>query len=178
VSEAAVAVRDEGNGNKYLLAYVVSDEKRGSHEYRRFLAQKLPKYMVPTIVVTLSRMPTSSNGKRDYSVLPIPENTEIDRMDDFAPPCSVVEKVLAELWSDALHVSPIGIHDNFFSLGGNSLQATRLITRIQEKFQSGVPLLALFFQDPTIAGLANALLSAGTGELYGLSEQSSTPEAN
>jgi acyl carrier protein len=86
-------------------------------------------------------------------MLPIPEVAELER-DDFAPPRSDLEQCLVNLWTNALRVQPIGIHDNFFSLGGDSLQATRLITQIQQEYPSDMPLLALFFQEPTIASLA------------------------
>jgi acyl carrier protein len=65
-----------------------------------------------------------------------------------------VEEYLVELWTEALRVQPIGIHDNFFALGGDSLQATKIISRVQEKYQTDTPLLALFFQQPTVAALA------------------------
>lgn len=172
VSDAAVVFQEGSNGVKQLFGYVVPIESSNSHQYRRFLAQRLPDYMVPSAILTLNEIPTSTNGKKNYSALPVPEMIEIERGDDFAPPCCDLESVLVKMWSDTLHTQPIGIHDNFFALGGDSLQATRLITRIEDKFQSAVPLLALFFQDPTIAALAKVLSTTASLEAPSFPEDS------
>jgi amino acid adenylation domain-containing protein len=151
----AAAVLHTGSGAvPRLIGYVVATGKQPAHVYREFLANKLPEYMVPAMVVEIPKMPISPNGKRNYRALPLPEMVVLERGPDFDPPRSDVEQYLVELWTQMLNVNPIGIHDNFFSLGGDSLLATRLITRIQKDYPTGVPLLALFFQQPTIAALA------------------------
>jgi acyl carrier protein len=78
------------------------------------------------------------------------------------PPKSAVEKHLAALWADILRVQPIGIHDNFFSLGGDSLQATKIIARVQESYPADAALLAPFLREPTIAALARLIDGAHT----------------
>jgi amino acid adenylation domain-containing protein len=154
VKDAAVMVRNTPNGSKQLMGYVVAIEQRASNYYRQSLIRKIPEYMVPAIVVSVPSIPTSANGKRDYAALPIPEFVAVATGSDYAPPTSPIEDYLARLWTDALRVQPIGIHDNFFALGGDSLQATRIVTRIQESYPTDIPLLTLFFQQPTIAELA------------------------
>jgi fengycin family lipopeptide synthetase D/gramicidin S synthase 2/tyrocidine synthetase-2 len=109
--------------------------------------------MVPATVASLTSIPVNVHGKKDYAALPIPDMTELDR-NDYIPPHSPLEQYLINLWTTELRVQPIGINDNFFSLGGDSLQATKLITRIQEEHPSNMPLLALFFENPTIGSLA------------------------
>ena len=160
VKEAVVVARNTGDGTRRLVGYVVSAEERTSSYYRQALARILPDYMVPATVVSLASIPVNVHGKKDYASLPIPDVTELDR-NDYIPPHSPLEQYLVNLWTAELRVQPIGINDNFFSLGGDSLQATKLITRIQEKYPSNMPLLALFFENPTIASLAR-FISAPT----------------
>ena len=118
--------------------------------------------MLPAVVVSLAGIPVNAHGKRDYTALPVPDIAELER-GDFTPPQSPLEQYLVNLWTNALRVQPIGIHDNFFSLGGDSLQATKLITQIQQEYPSDMPLLALFFQEPTIASLCADLLKRDKG---------------
>lgn len=153
VQDAAVVAMQIGNGSKQLVGYVVAAEERASNHYRQTLAGTLPDYMLPIVVVTIASMPVNAHGKKDYNALPSPEIAELER-DDFTPPQSPLEQYLVNLWTTTLRVQPIGIHDNFFSLGGDSLQATKLITQIQQEYPSDMPLLALFFQEPTIASIA------------------------
>lgn len=161
VTDTAVVVRSAPNGSRQLIGFVVAAEPLASNHYRQSVAKNLPEHMVPAIVVTVPSIPTSANGKRNHSALPIPEVVAMEETGDYAPPRSAVEDYLARLWSETLRVQPIGIHDNFFSLGGDSLQATRLVTQIQETYPTDVPLLALFFQQPTIAELARLIGPAG-----------------
>ncbi|HEY5029304.1 MAG TPA: non-ribosomal peptide synthetase, partial [Candidatus Angelobacter sp.] len=154
VLDAAVVLNTGSGEVPRLIGYVVTADKRSANEYREYLAKKLPEYMVPALVVQIPEMPISANGKRNYRALPPPEMIVQERGPDFNPLRSDVEQYLAVLWTHMLNVNPIGVHDNFFSLGGDSLLATRLITRIQKDYPTGVPLLALFFQRPTIAALA------------------------
>ena len=153
VQDAAVLPMNLPTGSKQLVGYVASTENKASNHYRQLLAQTLPDYMLPAVVVSIASIPVNAHGKKDYSSLPVPEVTELER-DDFAPPRSALEQYLVDLWTNILRVQPIGIHDNFFSLGGDSLQATRVVTQLQQEYSSDMPLLALFFQEPTIASLA------------------------
>ena len=154
VLDAAVVLQKSAAGDRRLIGYVVANEELSSNAYRDFLVRRLPEYMVPAAVVRIPRMPISANGKRNYALLPTAEISLLDRGSDYVPPQSNLEKYLVSLWSRTLNVEPVGIHDNFFSLGGDSLQATRLITQVQQDYPTGLPLLALFFQEPTIAALS------------------------
>lgn len=153
VQDAAVAARNLGSENKQLVGYVVAAEERASNCYRQLLTEALPDYMLPGVIVTVPAIPVNAHGKRDCAALPVPDIAELE-CGDFMPPQSPLEQYLVDLWTKALRVQPIGIRDNFFSLGGDSLQATRLVTQIQQEYPSDMPLLALFFQEPTIASLA------------------------
>jgi len=152
----AVAVVAPETGQ--LVAYIVEREPMAStQEYRRAVAQRLPEYMTPSIVMPLPRIPLTVNGKRDYNALPAAKMQDTGPREDFLAPRNEIEESLAELWKQALRVEPVGVRDNFFELGGDSLQATRLLGRIQEQFTTDEPLLASFFQEPTIEAIANAI---------------------
>jgi amino acid adenylation domain-containing protein len=160
VRESAVVLRTDTAGIKRLIGYVVTEEQHGSDHYRQFLAQRLPEYMVPALVLRIPEIPMNANGKRDYAALPLPEIGEREQERDYAPPRSDIEKYLVDLWSAMLRTSPIGIADSFFALGGDSLQATRMVAQVQADFATSIPLLALFFQEPTIAALSRMLAHA------------------
>jgi amino acid adenylation domain-containing protein len=153
VQDAAAVAMDIGSGSKQLVAYVVAAEERAFNHYRQMLAETLPDYMLPVAVVAIASMPVNAHGKKDYKALRPPEVSELER-NDLTLPQSPLEQYLVNLWTTTLRVQPIGIHDNFFALGGDSLQATKLITQIQQEYPSDMPLLALFFQEPTIASIA------------------------
>ncbi len=132
-----------------------------SAELRAFLKQKLPDYMVPAAFVTLDELPRTPNGKIDRKALPAPDETpeSIDRA--YTAPRSPVEAVLAGMWSDALELAQVGIDDNFFDLGGHSLNATRIVSRIRQAFQIELTVRHLF-ATPTIASLAAYMTATET----------------
>jgi amino acid adenylation domain-containing protein/FkbM family methyltransferase len=132
-------------------------------EIREFLAKRLPEYMVPSAYVLLESLPLTANGKIDTKTLPEPDAVRPDLHDRYVPPRTPTEKSLARIWSDLLRVDDIGIHDNFFDLGGHSLLATQVISRLRDAFKIELPLRSLF-EAPTVAGLAERILSASAGK--------------
>ena len=128
-------------------------------QLRRFLKDRLPEHMVPASFVILDELPLLPNGKIDRRALPAPEAARPDLPHAFVAPRTHVEQLLAATWSDLLGVPHVGIHDNFFDLGGHSLLTTQLISRVRELFQIELPLRHVF-QQPTIAELAAAIEQA------------------
>ncbi len=122
-------------------------------QLRTFLKERLPEHMVPASFVILDELPLLPNGKLDRRALPAPEAVRPDLPQDFVAPSTSVEQSLAGVWSDLLGLPQIGIHDNFFDLGGHSLLTTQLISRVRELFKVDLPLRQVF-QQPTIAALA------------------------
>jgi amino acid adenylation domain-containing protein len=153
VHEAVVAARDDGPGGKRLVGYVIPRDGQTADEeaLRAHLAARLPRYMVPTAIVSLPAFPLSSNGKVDRKQLPAPAASEAGTPRQ--APRTGTETELAELWSTLLGVENVGADDGFFELGGNSVVATRLIGRVRARYGIELPLRALF-DDPTLAGLA------------------------
>jgi len=158
VQDAAVVATTFAGGATQLVGYINAFDEKPSSHYRQLLARILPDYMIPSVFVNVAEIPVTAHGKRNYAALPPVDPGELNR-DDFTPHRSVLEEHLVNMWISVLRVQRVGVHDNFFSLGGDSLQATKLVAQVQQEYPSDTPLLALFFQDPTIASLARFIES-------------------
>ena len=163
VSECLVMARQDREGDKSLVAYVVmeqGEEGVTARELGRYLRERLPDYMVPRSMVLLERMPLTSNGKVDRRALPPPDNNWLDLDSQYVAPRNSIEEVIAGIWKQVLQRERVGIHDNFFELGGHSLLATRVMHRVQETLQVELSLRA-FFEEPTVARLAEDIKETG-----------------
>ena len=127
-------------------------------QLRAFLKEKLPEYMIPSHFTILDTLPLTAHGKVDRQALPSPDETRPDLEQSFVAPSTPVETALAEIWAQVLNINRVGIHDNFFDLGGHSLSATQVISRVRSTLNIDLPLQNLF-QEPTIAGLAFRITS-------------------
>ncbi len=125
-------------------------------QFRSFLQDKLPSYMVPAAFVLMDALPLTPNGKVNRRALPAIGSERPELKDAFIAPRTPLEKELSNLWSMILGIMDIGINDNFFELGGDSLQTTQLISRTEESYKVVIPLID-FFPMPTIAGLARLI---------------------
>jgi amino acid adenylation domain-containing protein len=152
VREAVVAARGAA-ADLRLVAYVaVADPPPSVHDLQGFLRDRLPAYMVPADFVVLESLPLTPAGKVDRRALPAPEAAAtLER--EFAPPETPTEEVLAALWEQVLGRRRVGVHDDFFALGGHSLLMPQVVSRVEDTFQVSLPLRA-FFESPTIAGMA------------------------
>jgi amino acid adenylation domain-containing protein len=157
VKAAVVTAAGGSRENKRLIAYVVPDPAilKEVGQLREFLQAKLPNHMVPAQFVSLDKLPLSYNGKVNRRLLPGPDHIETRRSEHVAPR-TPVEKALAAIFSQALGVDAIGIDDDFFALGGDSLDCTKAIYQIRKSFQVEVP-IRRFFETPRIAELAIAV---------------------
>ncbi|HYG62485.1 MAG TPA: amino acid adenylation domain-containing protein, partial [Thermoanaerobaculia bacterium] len=155
VREAVVVGRDDSQGSKRLVAYVVLDSAdAGEAELRELLRERLPSYMVPAVFVALGELPLNPNGKVDRRALPEPPSqagTALERRS--VPPRDELESRLARIWEEVLGTAPIGVTDGFFDLGGHSLLAVRLTAWIARELGQTLPLAALF-QAPTVEQMA------------------------
>lgn len=151
VQASAVTVEADHAGAKRLLAYVVlaPGAKVNPTGLRQMLAQQLPDYMVPAVLVRVEALPLTANGKVDLSVLPAPSAANALTDDKFVAPRTTVEQRLAGILRPLLHVDRVSVKDNFFLLGGHSLLGTQLITRISESFGVELSLFSLF-DHPTL----------------------------
>ena len=154
VKEAAVVVRGEQAGEKQLVGYVVSDaEWEGEVELKARLRARLPEYMVPSVVVQLAEMPVNRRGKIDRQALPEPDGARPELQTEFIAPRTPVEHMLAEIWSQVLGIEKIGVKDNFFALGGQSILAAQVIGQVHAAINIELPVYDLF-ENPTIMDLA------------------------
>ena len=126
---------------------------QGEFGLREFLRSFLPEYMVPAIFVRLDKLPLSAHGKVDRHALPVPDAANTLRDEAFTSPRTALETEVGEIITDLLNTSELGVHDNFFLLGGSSFLGIQVIARVREKFGVQVPVRALF-EGPTIAELA------------------------
>lgn len=157
VSQAVVIAREDIPGDKVLVGYVVTADGRriDAGELRRHLQRTLPDYMVPQYFVTLERFPLTPNGKIDRARLPAPER-RAESAERYVEPRNPTEQRLARIWAEVLGLERLGVHDDFFDLGGHSLKAVRMLSAVAEAFKVELPLQTLF-QASTIAGLAEKL---------------------
>jgi amino acid adenylation domain-containing protein len=153
VREAVVIAREDEPGEKRLVAYVVVREELPISELQAFLRHKLPDYMAPAAFVTLETMPLTANGKLDRRALPTPASVRLDLEADYEAPGTEIERTIAGVWQELLHVEAVGLGNNFFDLGANSLMVARAHAKMQQAFGKDIPIVALL-QYPTIRSLA------------------------
>ena len=154
VRETVVVAREDIPGHKYLAAYIVFNQKEAltSSTLRDFIKKKLPSYMVPGAFVMLNALPLTPNGKVDHQALPTPDTACQELETNFVAPRTRQEELLARIWCEVLHLQQVSIHDNFFSLGGDSILSILIIAKAK---QAGLQLAPKhIFQHQTIAELA------------------------
>lgn len=159
VQKAVVIVKENVSGDKYLVAYIVPniETQNFTSLLGKFLKEKLPEYMIPKSFVMLDSLPLTVNGKVDRYVLTAlntPTSHSIDKA--FIAPRTPTESTLAKIWAEVLNIERVGIYDNFFDLGGDSLLTVHLMKQIYKHFERELPLSSLFL-NPTIDSLATAL---------------------
>lgn len=155
VREAVVLPRPNASGETHLVAYFTSSasESPGVSQLRAFLKTNLPDYMIPSAFEIQDVMPLTPNGKVDRGSLPEPKHTRPQLENQWVGPRTPTEEHLVQIWEEILNIRPVGIHDNFFDLGGHSLAAARVVSRVIRRLQLELPLKALF-DSPTVADMA------------------------
>ncbi|WP_345027369.1 thioesterase domain-containing protein, partial [Flavivirga jejuensis] len=162
IKSCCVLAREDVDGNKRLVGYVVVEgdfDKKGIQERLR---EKLPDYMVPQIWIALSEMPITSNGKIDKKGLPEPDSTQLSAQ-EYVGPRNERETQLVSIWQELLGIEKIGVHDDFFELGGHSILAIKLISRVNVVLNT-VLNISVLFEYSTISSLLENIASANFSE--------------
>ena len=172
VRAVVVAAREVREGEQRLVAYVVGNQQQlpTASEWRTFLIQRLPEYMIPSLFVRLEELPLLPNGKVNRAALPVPDASRPELRREFVAPENPTQARLVELYMNVLALEQVGIHDDFFELGGDSILATRLASRVRRVFEVEMPLRELFWQ-PTVFELAAVIERLVIEQLEELSEE-------
>jgi amino acid adenylation domain-containing protein len=166
VREVVVMARTEDGGETRLVAYVVapSDEAPTAQDLRQFLKASLPEPMIPSAFVLLDALPLTGHGKVDRKALPAPEAARGEVGETYLAPRTGAEETLAAIWSELLGVERVGVRDDFFLLGGHSLTAARILSRVRDALGVDLSLLVVF-ETPTVEGMAAAAAAAKPSEI-------------
>lgn len=156
IGEAVVVPKTDTDGSLYLCAYYTSSNVIANEEIINYLSSALPAYMVPSIFMKIDKMPLTTSGKIDRKYLPEPDHFRPELQVAYTAPQTNVQSEIMDVWKQVLNVDKIGILDNFFDIGGNSLKLIRVSSRLSEIFKMEVSITNLF-QYPTIQSLANFL---------------------
>ncbi|MDO6435713.1 condensation domain-containing protein, partial [Flavitalea sp. BT771] len=156
VKEAVVVDREDEQGNKYLQGYVVTEGGIEVRSLQERLRRELPEYMVPEMLVGLAELPLTDNGKVDRAALGRLEIHGPEKKGQHTPPANETERRLILIWQLLLRTEVIGVEDNFFQLGGHSLKAIQLVSKIYKEFNVKIGISVVFLH-PTIRQLAHAI---------------------
>lgn len=162
VRAAAVVLREDEPGRKRIVAYVVPAGGEGPEAWRRALGAELPVGFVPAAFVVMDALPRGENGKVDRAALPAPARDRSGMSRELVAPRTATERGIARIWEDVLGVTPVGVEDGFFELGGDSLLLARVVARAAEAFAARVSLGDLF-ETLTVAGFAGRVDAARGG---------------
>jgi acyl-CoA synthetase (AMP-forming)/AMP-acid ligase II/acyl carrier protein len=154
IDEAIVTVVEKGPGQTHLCAYIVPDRELEVSELRVYLSQDLPDYMIPAYFVPLEKIPLTANGKVDRKHLPQPEAAS--GQVQYVAPKSDMEKIVANTWSQVLELDKVGVRDNFFEIGGNSLTVVQVIGKLRDLLNRDIPVV-IMFEYPTVEALVQYL---------------------
>ncbi|MBL4660444.1 MAG: amino acid adenylation domain-containing protein, partial [Alcanivoracaceae bacterium] len=155
IFRSVVIAYDDAENNRSLVAYVIANlESFDENQCLQHLQVSLPRYMVPSAIIRLDKIPLSSNGKIDRKALPKPSEEQLSN--DYVAPQSATEITISETWKALLKSEQVGINDNFFDLGGHSLLATQVVSRLARTLNIEVP-MELVFRFPTVKSLANKI---------------------
>ncbi len=154
--ELVVVVREDAPGDKRLTAYAVPVEgaRPDAGELRRFLGQSLPAHLIPSAFVLLEALPLNPHGKVDRAALPAPDGSRPAVSEEFVAPALPAEEVLAQIWAEVIGLDRVGVHDNFFEIGGDSILSIQIVARAHA---AGLRLTPMdIFRHPTVEELARA----------------------
>ncbi|HVG20626.1 MAG TPA: phosphopantetheine-binding protein, partial [Blastocatellia bacterium] len=132
-----------------------------SKEVREYVRGRVPEYMVPGVIMEVEKIPLNANGKIDRKALPSPDKVQPKNQAEYVAPRNIIEEAVAGIWKEILGVQQVSVQDNFFDVGGHSILAMRLLSRLRETFRVQLP-VRYFFGAATVAELSQALVANET----------------
>jgi amino acid adenylation domain-containing protein len=156
ISQSVVLV-NEKDGDKYIVAYYISNTETDKKEIQDFLSKKLPDYMLPSYYIQIDSIPLTSNGKADKKALPAVILSDLIET-EYVEPVTEIEIRLAAIWKEVLAIEKVGLADNFFEIGGHSIKAMKLISRVKEEFEVNFKISEIF-TNPTLLSQAQRIAS-------------------
>jgi aryl carrier-like protein len=158
IRDAVVMVREDISGDKRLVGYLIVDQEAppSQNSLREYLRVRLPGYMIPSALMFLDAFPLTPNGKVDRKGLPTLDHQRLELNNTYVAPRRPIEVLLANIWAQILDIEQIGIHDNLFDLGGDSIRCVKITARTHQIGLSVTP--KQLFQHQTIDRLINALM--------------------
>jgi acyl-coenzyme A synthetase/AMP-(fatty) acid ligase/acyl carrier protein len=159
IKEAVVITRSGENDETYLCAYVVTKNEPDidGSLLRQELSTRLPDFMIPSRFMEIDKIPLTPNNKVDHKALPDPELTPLQLESGYLAPATEMEKLIADTWQEVLNLDKIGINNNFFNLGGNSLSLVKVIVKLRRVLKREIPTI-MMLQYPTVHLLAQHLM--------------------
>ena len=175
IRETVIVLREDKPGEKRLVAYNVTETPAPNvTELRSFLKEKLPEYMIPSIFMILPAFPKTPNGKINRQVLPEPDQLRPDLDTEYVTPGNTLEQLIVRIWSENLNLDQIGIDDNFFDLGGNSVKMAQIYQQLCQSFPGKEFSIVELFQYPTVHSLGQYLAAANSIPESGMMEEERT----
>jgi amino acid adenylation domain-containing protein len=156
INEVVVTTRESNQQTKEIVAYLVSSQEQNIQSLRTYLSDRLPQYMIPVHFVQLDKLPLTSNGKIDKKSLPDPDGKGISKGVEYIAPRNHTEQQLVAIWEKFLNVERIGIRDNFFHIGGDSIIGVRIVSEIQRILEVKIDMTTLF-NEPSIEALSDEI---------------------
>ena len=156
IRDSVIVIARDKTGNDAMIAYYVSRQELDSADLHAFLTDSIIEETIPNVFVHLRKLPLTLNGKLNLRALPTLDEVKQQAQHTYVAPRNQIEEQLAEIWKQVFGVERVGIHDNFFQLGGHSLIATQVIGRVRQKLHTELPVRSVF-EAPTIAELASAI---------------------
>jgi len=178
IRQAVVIAGEDAAGQKRLLAYLVaSDKPQNTDKVRQHLEKHLPDFMLPSAYIWLNELPKTTSGKVDRKALPQPNLQRPELSTSYKAPSTITEKNITTVWMNLLQLDKIGLDDNFFQLGGNSLLALKIVSELKQQYNYAIPITKLY-QYPTIAGLEGLLNGTNETKQFSIRKKNKENNAN
>ncbi|PTX61368.1 amino acid adenylation domain-containing protein [Kordia periserrulae] len=163
IQDVAIVVEENDANEKELIAYIVSEQEETVVQLHEYLKQSLPEYMIPTYFIQLPEIPLTSNGKVDKKALPSSKEVGLSTGVEYVAPSNATEEAIIDIWKEILQKEQIGVNDNYFALGGDSIKAINIIIKVNKKLNTNITVSDLYI-NTTVKTLSDFILAGNADE--------------